>query len=245
MYEEYIPIEVISEIFENIDIKEPDYREKALNIMDKKKFDVYGLSENGIIKKILNIDGKEKTIEKNEILYDNTPLIDVLYKIRDKKRFLILENGVINKIVTRSDLQKPPVLVVLFGLISILEMFCNELIKFFYPNESWKNEIKKRRLRYPDKIFKGLVKREEEIELLYCLQLTDKLNIVFKKELVSKILNELGYISNGSKKRLKREILELRNSVAHNRFFTKVKSWEIIRTIEIIEEILEKFENII
>ncbi len=91
MYETHIPIEVISEIFENIDIKEQDYREKALKIMDKKKFDVYGLSEDGIIKKILSIDGKEKIIEKNEILYNNTPLIDVLYKMRDKKRFFIID----------------------------------------------------------------------------------------------------------------------------------------------------------
>ena len=46
MYEEHIPVDVISEIFENIDIKEKDYREKALKIMDDKKFDVYGINEN-------------------------------------------------------------------------------------------------------------------------------------------------------------------------------------------------------
>ena len=72
--------------------------------------------------------------------------------IEQKKRCFILENGVIRKIVTRSDLQKPPVLVDLFGLISILEMFCNEMIKFNYLKDSWKNEIKKRRLRNPEGI---------------------------------------------------------------------------------------------
>ncbi len=122
-------------------------------------------------------------------------------------------------------------------------MFCNELIKFYYPKDSWKNEIKKRRLRNPKRFFKILRKRKEEIELLYCLQLTDKLNIVFKTNLVSKFLNELGYMSNRSKKKLKREIMELRNSIAHNHFFTKVKSWEIFTTIELLEEILERIEN--
>lgn len=86
MYEEHIPVDVISEIFENIDIKEKDYREKALKIMGIKKCDVYGIIENDIIKKVLNINGKEKIIEDDEVLSNDTPLIDVLYKIHEKKK---------------------------------------------------------------------------------------------------------------------------------------------------------------
>ncbi|MHC4206613.1 MAG: HD domain-containing protein, partial [Planctomycetota bacterium] len=50
--------------------------------------------------------------------------------------------GNVGGVITRSDIQKPPVRMWLFGMITILEMFISRLLKAKYQDSSWQTEVK-------------------------------------------------------------------------------------------------------
>jgi hypothetical protein len=70
------------------------------------------------------------------LISDATPLADLLSILGTKERLFVLIGQNVRGIVTRSDLNKPPVRVYLFGLVSLFEMHVTFWTNATYPNES-------------------------------------------------------------------------------------------------------------
>jgi CBS domain len=104
------------------------------------------------------------SISPLDLIAESTPLIKVLDVLRDKKHAFVLAGDEIAGIITRADLQKPPVRILLFGLISLFEMHLTFQINERYPDESWMGVLSERRLQTAKGLWEQRKGRNEEID---------------------------------------------------------------------------------
>lgn len=98
------------------------------------------------------------------MIAESTPLLDVLPILRDNQRIFVLERNQVTGIVTRGDLQKAPIRMLLFGLISLFEMNLQKIIRIYYPYESWENLLSKKRIENVKDLLVERKKRNEAID---------------------------------------------------------------------------------
>ena len=86
-------------------------------------------------------------------------------------------------VATRDDLQKPPARMWLFGMVTLIELRYTRMIAESCPSESWRVPV-----RRPAEKGRGLIperrRRHRLVELLDCLQLSDKGRIVARNEAI-------------------------------------------------------------
>ena len=151
-------------------------------------FDVMGIEENGEIYGYIERStlaggpcGKySRTFHPSELIAESASLTDVFSVLHDAPRIFVLKGTKVMGIVTRGDLQKAPVRMWVFGLITLIEMNLLFIIRARYSNDSWQNHISEARLRKANDLFNERKKRNEAIDLADCLQICDKADLVLK-----------------------------------------------------------------
>jgi hypothetical protein len=118
----------------------------------------------------------------------------------------------VSAIITLQDLEKPPMRMFLFGLITIGEMLMTEIIRRRYHDGSWQNFLSKQRLDKAKDLQEERLRRGQKLELLDCLQYSDKGWILsYDKD----IRKALGQESRSSARKAIKELEILRNNLAH------------------------------
>lgn len=216
-------------------------------ILDERGFDVAGVQtvRNGpvigfVVRETLRSGSvKEHTNPMNaeHLISDVTPLRDLLAVLREKERVFVLVGSEVKGIVTRADLNKPPVRIYLFGLVSLLEMHMQFWVRRAYGEESWKEELKEDRLEAAEKIQAERRARNEQITLLDCLQFCDKRDLLLAK---NDLRAKLGLTSKGKAQSVFKDAEDLRNRLAHSQEdLVQGSSWKAqIELIEKIEELV-------
>lgn len=244
IFEREINVKYIAEELIYCDNKDVDFLNMALDVMKKRHFDILGFKENGIITKYITKEGEIKRIEITEVIADSTPIINVLFLMKDTSRLFILEGNKINGIVTRADLQKAPVLLLFFGLITLFELQCTQFIRIYYIQDSWKQKLNETRLNYAKNILKQRKERNEDINLLDCLQFCDKVDLVLT---IHDFLDLLHSVDINSKKKGESfldEAQKLRDKLAHAQDIRRGTSWvKIIYIIEKLDKLSQKIEE--
>ena len=90
--------------------------------------------------------------------------------------------GEVSGIITKGDLQKAPVRLWLFGVLSLLEMQFLRLIRTAYPQDTWKGFVSENRLGKAGQLLQERKRRNEAIDLADCLQFADKRTIVLRSD---------------------------------------------------------------
>lgn len=220
------------------------------NRMEKLDFDVLGIEENGVICGYVEQSSLETgrcgdyqcTFSPSELIAESTPLIDLLPILRDSPRVFVLDRNRISGIVTRGDLQKAPVRMLLFGLLTLLEMQLLRLIRIYYPQDSWQKLLKEDRLKSAKERLAKRQARNEAIDLADCLQFCDKRVIILK---TSEIRERIGLKSKKYGECLLKSAEDLRNKLAHAQDVVTGSSWPtVIDLAKDIEAILKKCEEI-
>lgn len=176
----------------------------------------------------------------SDLISDSTPLIDVLALLRDKDRCFVLAGNMIHGIVTRADLQKPPVRLLLFGLITLLEMHLTYLVRSFYPGESCRNRLTLSRLAEAESLMKQRSERNEKLEIVDCLQFGDKIQLLLKKD---ELLTLFEFESRKKGQTIFRDVQKIRDKLAHSQDIIFGTTWSnIIDLVEIIEKLIQKSE---
>lgn len=181
------------------------------------------------------------TFHETDLISDSTPLIDVLSALRTTPHRFVLDGLRISSIVTRADLQKPPIRILIFGLITLLEMNLSHLIRALYPDDDWQQKLSNARLEAASTRMKQRKERNEELELIDCLQFCDKRDLLKKHEKARTILDFSS--EENAVQRLK--LIEwLRDRVAHAQDLTSGSSWEeVIDTVADAEVLIRKCEE--
>jgi hypothetical protein len=130
----------------------------------------------------------------------------------------------------------------LFGLVSLLEMFLLALVRRRCHEELLRSILKPKRLEEAQKLYDMRRARNEEIDLADCLQICDK------RDLILKVVahQDLGFETKVSAERLFKDAENLRNRLAHSQDLVLGTSWaEVIDLAENIDRFLRQNEFMI
>jgi len=248
LYEQNITVNSISETMDTCHLNDDALHIK--NLMDTKDFDVMGVEDHGVvIGYVIRNELKEgicqeyyRSFSPRELVSESTPLIDTLFFLKEKDRVFILEGNSVTKVVTLADLQKPPIRMLLFGLISLLEMHLYRIINDFFPEDTWKKHLNLHRIQIAEELFSLRKSRNEAIQLCDCLQICDKRDIVLNE---SPLRELLGIDSKSKGKSYFKQLEGLRNNLAHSQNLTTQNSWEeLFLVLEQTEKLLGQCEKI-
>jgi len=221
-------------------------------ILRERDFDVAGVQEirdgevigfvirdslkNGVVRDSV----QQLTLER--LISDSTPLAHLLAILKTREQVFVLAGQKVAGIITRADLNKPPVRVYLFGLISLLEMHLTFWIKTTYPDGSWTKVISGSRVTKAKDLLVERTKRKQQTDLVDCLQLCDKRTLV----LASKNLADSLGLDSDAKDFLTRAEM-LRDFLAHSQQdLTEGSSWaEVIGVVELAEKLVDKSDGLV
>ena len=149
---------------------------------------------------------------KGAVVPDGAPLVSVIQSLRNNDAVFVSVFDKVSGIVTRGDLQKAPVRMWLFGLISLVEMQMLRLIRSRYPDDSWCALLNEKRIAAAQKILADREKHNLETDISDCLQWCDKRDIILKDRA---LLLLSGLKDRNSGDRFLRHLEALRNDLAH------------------------------
>ncbi len=218
IFDRSVSVRHLAEPFVSFDGPRPALEVKSF--MESKKFDVVGVRRDGIVVGYVNradlvggaLDDHFTVFDQAALMDESTPILDAMQQLRESPRLFVRLLGHVSGIVTKGDLQKAPVRMWLFGVISLLEMQFLRFIRVCYPDERWTSLISGDRLIIAQGLLNDRRTRNEDIDLADCLQFADKRTIVIKNE---RLRSSLGFQSKTSGENQLKQFEHLRDELAH------------------------------
>lgn len=190
--------------------------------MERRDFDVVGVRFEGSVRGFAlrqELQGGElgnwvrQFDEATEIVQEHDTLTTVLQRLAATPIVYVRMMGEVSGIITKGDLQKAPVRLWLFGLLSLLEMHFLRLIRASFGDGSWTSSLSAERLSKAQGLLRERQRRNEAIDLADCLQFADKAKIVSAAE---RLRLALGFESRHAFDHLTEELKRLRDQLAHS-----------------------------
>ena len=242
---------VFNEGFSVHDIAEPlvsfdgsNAAKDVRSFMEQRGFEVVGVREHGLV---VGYVGRSdltngqcgddvRPFDEAHRVDDSTPLSEVVLGLRESPRLFVSLLGQVGGIVTRSDLQKPPVRMWLFGMVTLIEMRITRLIERFLPEDDWRKSLSEGRIAKADQLLAERTRRNQYIDLLDCLQFSDKGQIMARCEQLRKLTR---FDSRRQMEQIFKKLERLRNNLAHSQDII-TNDWEtIVDLSENLDSVLE------
>ena len=191
------------------------------SFMERRDFDVVGVRVDGTTLGFVRREELDAgTLERyrhafedaRDIVHEHDTLTTVLERLVVQPNVYVRMMGQVSGIITKGDLQKAPVRMWLFGLVSLLEMHLLRIIRVRFEGEEWTGTLSAKRLKAAQRILDQRLQRNEAIDLADCLQLSDKAAVVVG---TPELRTELGLGEEEGVLSLFSEIAALRNQLAH------------------------------
>lgn len=241
---------IFSEAFTAHDVAEPlrsfdreSASDKLMKTLDEHVLGVVGIRENGFVNGYARRDdlvpgqtGGEvaRAFAAGQVLATDASLDDVVMVLtRFEYCFVSVMDGIAG-VISRKDIEKPVARMWLFGLITILEINMGELIRAKV-GDGWYQYCSKSRLNKARELQAERLRLSPQVDLLDCLQLTDKAKIVFQ---TSENLEEYGFSSKSMADKVSRELEHLRNHLAHGQPIAEENWPQIVRLASNLERVV-------
>jgi hypothetical protein len=216
-------------------------------VMDAKDFDVAGVRKNGRVSGYVEkpdlshgrVSESAKSFDVSVLVTESTGLFKLLSRLRDVPQLFVLDSHQVGSIVTRSDLQKAPVRLFLFGMITLIEMHFLRMIRDQCENDSWKSKARDY-VDEAERVFLSRRNRNQAIDLAECLTFTGKVTVVTNTR---QLCRRLGFDSKESAQASLERLVDLRNALAHGQDILLGLWPEIIDIVEDAERILDQCEK--
>jgi len=230
LFEEQINVMPITENLLFFD--QSNFREE----MAKRNFHSAIVKVNGNWMKYDTGDESPMPLTEADFMDANTPLLKAFRMLVQKRRFFIKdEDGNPAFIVTKTDLDKIPLRIGIFGLISLFETHLKDLIRKQLPN--WEESITENRLGQAEKLYDWKKARGEEIDLVQCLQFGDLGSVFSKKQRFRKFEPDF---SRDNWVDMMNNIGRVRDALAHSQSHLGFTWEEIDRMIVFIRGIIDR-----
>jgi hypothetical protein len=218
------------------------------DFMERREFDVVGVREHGVVTgyaRCSPLDGgsigrHRRTFDSGDVLPDSEPLLSAFAALRDKRHVFITVLGHVGGIITRGDLQKAPVRLWLFGLVSLLEMQMLRVVRERYPADAWEPLLTGERCQGARRVFAERRRRNEANDLSDCLQLGDKATILMKDR---ELFALSGFASKVALEAFFKDVGTLRNALAHANDILSGRWPALVDLVTSLEELLERLEG--
>jgi CBS domain-containing protein len=202
------------------------------SLMERRDFDAVGIRREGLV--VGYVERKDlagKTCGESACPFDDamtvsesSPFADVVLKLVDSARLFVRGMGAVGGIITRGDLEKPPVRMWLFGMITLLEMRTTRLIELKCPGEAWRQYLSEGRLQKAVALLEERQRRNQSPELIDCLQISDKGQIIARNEEIRSLTM---FQSRRQVEQTLQMLESLRNNLAHSQDIVSC-DWEMI-----------------
>ncbi len=172
------------------------------------------------------------------LIPDTANLVEVVETVAEHDRCFVTILDQVGAIVTSQDLEKPPMRMFLFGMISMTEMLMTEIIRNHYPESSWQTILSEFRLEKANQLRKERASSGEIVALIDCLQFSDKGWILSSHE---DLRRALGQTSRKEARRRIKEMETLRNNLPYTQELFPGDWQDIVVTCSRWEATLEGF----
>ena len=218
------------------------------SFMESREFDVVGVREGGVVTGFVghedladaSVGEGRRAFAAHMVLPDGEPLLSAFTALREKRHVFITVLGHVGGIVTRGDLQKAPVRLWLFGLVSLLEMQLLRVVRERYPGESWAGLLSAERTVGARRLFEERRRRNEGSDLSDCLQLGDKASILMKD---AELFASTGFASKRALEKFFKDVGTLRNALAHANDIVAGRWPALAVLVTDLETVLERLER--
>lgn len=166
-------------------------------------------------------------LEEAVVLADSTSLLDLTRALKETEWVLLRILGEVNGIVTKADLQDPPVRMWLFGMITVIELRFQKMIEEHFQAEEWIKYVSPARLEKARHMFEERQRRNQDSALVDCLQFSDKAQIIARDETLRQ---QAGFGSRNRADEGIKRMEKLRNNLAHSQNIVDT-DWEVIAGI--------------
>lgn len=171
----------------------------------------------------------------DDLVPSTASLAETIRSLDANGRCFVSVLGRVGAIVTFRDLERPPVRMWLFGMITIFEMFLTARIRERLPDESWTRHVSPARLEKARALARERGRRGRDADLLECLQLADKATVLVKAPGVAP---ELPFPSRRQAEEGFQRIQALRNALAHTQREIVSTDWAlVVRMAESVDRI--------
>lgn len=150
--------------------------------------------------------------KKDQVINGAASFSDVIHVLGRHDHCFVTVLGNVAGVISRDDINKPMVRMWLFGIVTMIEMGLVKLIKELFPEDSWEQKMNDARLQKARDIHKERQRRNLYCDLIDCLQLSDKAQVLISDP---KAMKRIGMGSKKTAKRAIKELESLRNHLAH------------------------------
>ena len=160
-------------------------------LMDAEGFDVAGIRRDGSVAGFVErarlasgpCGSEMRDFNPDSLLPDSAPLLNVVKVLAADARVFVTAFGrPAGIITTATTCRSLPVRMWLFGMVTMIELRYARLIREACPNGSWRQYLSEGRLKKADEFMAERRRRHRSADLLDCLQLSDKGQIVARDE---------------------------------------------------------------
>jgi hypothetical protein len=169
----------------------------------------------------------------DQLVTGGSSFADVIQVLTRHDYCFVTALGQVAGVIRRDDINKPMVRMWLFGIVTIVEMGLVRLIRERFAGDSWQSLVSAGRLDKARTIQAERQRRNQYCELIDCLQLSDKGQILMEDP---QVLGQLGFDSKGAAKRVVKELESLRNHLAHAQDIVTHDWAQIARLTRRVEE---------
>lgn len=147
------------------------------------------------------------------VISEAASLNEVVCLLNSHVRLFVRAFGQVCGVITRNAVEKPPIRMWLFGLVTISEQRVTRLIAELMPNDAWNSRLTDGRLQKALELQRLRHSRGQHPSLLDCLQFADKGQIVARDE---SLRQRTRFASRKEVERFVRSLEDLRNNLAHS-----------------------------
>lgn len=201
-------------------------------LMRQQGLGVVGLRHEGLVTGFFEIPDDPQGLcadhlrpfEDAVTLTDSTPLDQVIQALDREPRLFVRGFWQVAGVITRHDLQKAPVRMWLFGMLTLIEMRMTSQIEQFYGRDGWSEYLSPARLEGARKLLEERQRRNQQLLLLDCLQFSDKAQIFARS---TDLRATTRFASRKQLEKVAKLLQRLRNNLAHSQDIITT-DWEAI-----------------
>ena len=203
---------------------------------------VLGVSHRGEVIGSIQVDALSdndwqsqfRPLSDDQVIDGDASLLALITRLARRHWLFVRKAGRIDGFVSRSDLQRPPFRMLLFGLISLFEMRLLHLVHRHYSDAKVAEVLNANRLQKARRLHGDRKMRGEELRLTDCLQIADKRDLLLA---VPHCSMSLGFDSNKKATKFFGRVEAIRDRLVHANDLVAGSSWdELLQvTLELAE----------
>jgi hypothetical protein len=202
--------------------------------MESQQLEVVGIRRYGVMAGWLargdvSSDSQPASVrpfDEASVIADSASLNDVVQKLSTASCLFLRTFGEVSGVIRMSDLQKAPMRMWLFGLVTITELRVTRMIDEVCPLGTWQRHLSGGRLHIAATLQEERRRRHQEPSLLECLQLSDKGKIVARDANLRQLTR---FSSRRAVEQFVKGLQDLRNNLAHAHDISG--DWDAIRDL--------------